>query len=318
MSGNTLILPAIAAIIVFLLYMLAMQMTNRQDTTRERLRRLAGPQEENKEKEVEAIDPLHQEQEMSPLAALLNGLMRAVGIDTETFRKNAQLRFYRSGIISLDGPVYYLFFKRIGFIFFLMLAFWISSKAGTGMHRIIYYMIAGLTAFIGIMGPDMVLRNQREKREKVLQRSFPDALDLLLVCVESGLALDGALSRVCKELGRAHPEITQELNRTRLELTLLNDRAQALTNLSERTDMLAFRSLVTTLLQSEKFGTSLTDTLRVLSEDFRNTRLMLAEEKAGRLPVLMTIPLITLLLPALFLIIMGPAFIGVMKVIANM
>jgi tight adherence protein C len=87
--------------------------------------------------------------------------------------------------------------------------------------------------------------------------------------------------------------------------------------LAERTDMLAFRSLVTTLLQSEKFGTSLTDTLRVLSEDFRHTRLMLAEEKAGRLPVLMTIPLITLLLPALFLIIMGPAIINVLNVLAG-
>jgi len=190
--------------------------------------------------------------------------MRAIGINTEAFRKSSQLRFYRSGIISLNGPVYYLFFKRIGFLFFFALAIWIGSKAGTGMHRIMYYMIAGMTAFLGLMGPDMILRNQREKREKVLQRSFPDALDLLLVCVESGLALDGALSRVCKELGRAHPEITLELNRTRLELTLLNDRSQALTNLSERTDMLAFRTLVSTLLQSEKFGTSLTDTLRVL------------------------------------------------------
>ena len=172
-------------------------------------------------------------------------------------------------------------------------------------------MTAGFVVILGIMGPDMYLRNAREKREKILTRSFPDALDLLLVCVESGLALDGALARVCKELGRAHPAITQELNRTRLELTLLNDRAQALANLSERTDMLAFRSLVTTLLQSEKFGTSLTDTLRVLSEDFRNTRLMIAEDKAGRLPVLMTIPLITLMMPALFLIILGPAIINV-------
>jgi tight adherence protein C len=105
-----------------------------------------------------------------------------------------------------------------------------------------------------------------------------------------------------------------ELNRTRIELTLLNDRNQALSNLAERTDMLSFRTLVTTLLQSERFGTSLTDTLRVLSEDARNTRLMMAETIAGRLPVLMTIPMIVLMMPALFIVILAPA---VMKTLAS-
>jgi tight adherence protein C len=316
-SGSPFILPAVAAIIVFVLYMIAMQLTSKQDTTRERMRRLVSTGIVEEKPAESAPDPLREVQEMSGLATVLDQLMRAIGINTEAFRKSSQLMFYRSGIHSLSGPVYYLFFRRIGFIVFLGLAYMIASNAGTGMHRIMYYMVAGISIFLGLLGPDTYLRNEREKREKVLQRSFPDALDLLLVCVESGLALDGALARVCKELGRAHPVITHELNRTRLELTLLNDRTQALTNLAERTDMLAFRSLVTTLLQSEKFGTSLTETLRVLSEDFRNTRLMLAEEKAGKLPVLMTIPLITLMMPALFLIILGPAIINVMHAVGG-
>jgi Flp pilus assembly protein TadB len=313
-SGNAFILPAIAAIVVFMLLMVLMQMSNKQESTRERVRRMVGPDQQPQEKQPESIpDPLRQDQEMTGLATALDAFMRAIGIDTEKFRKNSHLRFQRSGVTSLSAPVYFLFFKRIGCFFFFAMAFMIFSHAGTGLHRMMYFTVSGISVFLGLLGPDTYLRNERDKREKILQRSFPDALDLLLVCVESGLALDGSLSRVCKELGRAHPAITHELNRTRLELTLLNDRAQALTNLSERTDMLAFRSLVTTLLQSEKFGTSLTETLRVLSEDFRNTRLMLAEEKAGKLPVMMTIPLITLMMPALFLIILGPAIINIMK-----
>jgi len=315
MTGN-LILPSIVAIAAFLLCMVVMQVMGRRESARERLQRFtsggaAAPQENDLE------DPLRQNQDMSPLAVVLEQVMRLIGINTEAYRKNTQMRFYRAGIQSLDGPIYFLFFKRIGFLLFLAMAFMFISKGGTGTTRLLHWMIAILLAAIGLLGPDLLLTNRREKREKILQRSFPDALDLLLVCVESGLALDGALSRVCKELGRAHPDITLELNRTRLELTLLNDRAQALANLAERTDMLAFRSLVTTLLQSEKFGTSLTDTLRVLSEDFRHTRLMLAEEKAARLPVLMTIPLILLLIPALFLIILGPAMINVMHAMAG-
>jgi tight adherence protein C len=315
MNGTAFILPTLAAITVFLIYTLAMHMTSRGESTSDRVRRMtsAPPQPQEEEKVNEVIDPLRQEADPSALAIVLDRLMNLVGINTEKFKKNVQLQFYQAGITSPNAPIYYLFFKRIGFVIFLAVAFFFASKGGTGMERIKHYLLALIFGYLGVMGPNMLIKNSRQKREKVLQRSFPDALDLLLVCVESGLALDGALSRVCKELGRAHPEITLELNRTRMELTLLNDRATALGNLAARTNMLCFRSLVTTLLQSEKFGTSLTDTLRVLSEDFRHTRLMLAEEKAGRLPVLMTIPLITLLIPALFLIILGPAVINVMS-----
>lgn len=107
--------------------------------------------------------------------------------------------------------------------------------------------------------------------------------------------------------------MTEELNRTRLELALLNDRIRALMNLGDRTDLAAIRSVVSALIQSEKFGTSLSDTLRVLSVEFRLFRLTAAETKAARLPAMMTVPLMVLLMPALFIIILGPAIVGVMK-----
>jgi len=318
MSDAGLILPITIGIIVFLLCMIVFFFTNKEGSTRERLRRMVNStaptelQKQEEAKEEPPAEPLRSDQDLSGPAIFCDQILRLMGIDTNSFRKTSQLRFYRAGLNSPDAPIYFLFFKRIGFVSLLIAAFWIFTITASGSTWLLYKLIAFILAVLAIWGPEMLIRNMQEKRQKILLRSFPDALDLLLVCVDSGLALDGALARVCKELRRARPEIAQELNRTRMELTLLNDRTQALNNLSERTDMIAFRSLVATLLQSERFGTSLTDTLRVLSEDYRNSRLMLAEEKAGRLPAIITIPLIAFLVPALFLIILGPAILQVM------
>jgi tight adherence protein C len=172
-------------------------------------------------------------------------------------------------------------------------------------------LAGGFLMFVGLFGANLFITNSRQKRQKKLLRSFPDGLDLMVVCVESGLALDAAINRVADELGGAHPLFAKELGKTRLELALLNNRSQALMNFANRVDLVAYRSLVAALIQTEKFGTNLTDTLRVLSTDYRQTRLMLAEEKAGRLPALMAVPLILFLLPALFLIILGPAVVRV-------
>jgi len=319
MSSTALIIPAIVAIVVFLIYMVVIQFFGKQETVRDRMQRMTLGETNNfaatqQQAEADQGDPLYSEQEYSGLGVLFHSLLNLIGVDVEDFRKKSQLRFYRAGLNSPNAAIYYLFFKRIGMVIFLIIAVILVLTVADN-NKMLHYAVAVILVVLAFFGADMYIQNERTKREKILQRSFPDALDLLLVCVESGLALDGALSRVCKELGRARPEITQELNRTRLELTLLNNRPQALTNLAERTDMMAFRSLSMTLLQSERFGTSLTDTLRVLSEDYRNTRLMIAEDKAGRLPVMMTVPLIVLMMPALFLIILGPAIIKVLAII---
>lgn len=306
MLSTSIIFPTIVALIIFILSFGVLQRIGRQETMQERIKRLAGSDAEATLENIE--ESLRLEPDNSPLALFLSQIVRLTGVNPKTYHHEHHLRFYRAGLLSSDATIYYLFCKRILVFVLLLLALFILTRPVVGkLDTLMHYIIGGLILIAAVFGPDLYISNRAQKRQKILQRSFPDALDLLLVCVESGLALDGALARVCRELGRAHPEITQELNRTRLELTLLNDRTQALTNLAERTDLMAFRSLIAALLQSERFGTSLTETLRVLSEDYRNTRLMLAEEKAGRLPVLITIPLILLLLPALFLIICGPA-----------
>jgi tight adherence protein C len=159
----------------------------------------------------------------------------------------------------------------------------------------------------------MYVGNLKKKRQQVLLNSFPETLDLLLVCIEAGLGLDAALSRVCRELRGMHPDVVAEFDRTRLELTMLNDRTRALQNLGDRTEVVPFKSLVSSLIQTEQFGTSLVDTLRVLAEEQRLTRLYTAEQKAARIPVLITIPLILFIMPAFIMIIIGPPIIRVMS-----
>lgn len=306
----SLVLAGIVAAITFTAYMALDSYIRRRKQSATLKGRIVG--EHSEVSMYEGDETLHtMEEEKSPTALLLESMLSMVGVDTDAVLEFLEKRFGHAGLASTNGPVYYLFMQRIGSVFFVLLSipFFNSSADGTKYYGDIF--IGLLLVVIGIFGPYLLLENLIQKRKKTLTRSFPDALDLLLVCVESGLALDASLGRVCKELDRAHPEVTKELNRTRLELALLNDRSQALMNMGERTNLVPFRSLAAALVQTEKFGTNLSDTLRVLSDDYRQTRLLMAEQKANRLPALITIPLITLLMPAFILIILGPAIVRV-------
>jgi tight adherence protein C len=307
---SAIILAVLAAIIVFCSYLMVDRYfaeKRRKESVRARL----APDGSNIGQGYEEAPPALNGDPSEQAQKLLK-MLHALGINTDAAVRKLDISFARAGVNSPDGPVYYLFFQRICALGLLMVALVIFMRAAQADSKLLLYCIGGITAGVALFGPKLYLQNMIDKRKKILQRAFPDTLDLLLICVESGLALDAALTRVCNELGHAYPEMTAELNRTRLELALINDRVRALINLGERTDMTAFRSLISALIQSERFGTSLTDTLRVLSEDFRLERLASAEAKAARLPVLMTIPLIFLLMPALFIVVLGPAAVKVL------
>ncbi|MCU0947084.1 MAG: type II secretion system F family protein [Porphyrobacter sp.] len=159
----------------------------------------------------------------------------------------------------------------------------------------------------GYKGPELYLTNQATKRTKEIQKGLPDALDLLVICAEAGLTVDAAFNRVARELGRAYPELGDEFALTAIELSFLNERRMAFNNLAYRVNLESVKGVVTTMIQTEKYGTPLASALRVLSSEFRNERMMRAEEKAARLPAIMTIPLIMFILPCLFVVILGPA-----------
>lgn len=175
-----------------------------------------------------------------------------------------------------------------------------------------------LAVCIGFYAPDLFVRNATDKRQKAIQKGLPDALDLMIICAEAGLSLDAALTRVAGEMDRACPEIADELGLSAVELGFLPDRRQALHNLAKRCPMPSIRSVVNTLSQTERYGTPLSKALRVLSNEFRNERMMKAEEKAARLPAILTIPMIVFILPALFIVLAGPAALSVLDSLRQM
>ncbi len=188
----------------------------------------------------------------------------------------------------------------IGVILFYV----IEIKPDWQMKRV---MAMGALIFGGYKGPELYLGNIAKKRTDLIRKGLPDALDLLVICAEAGLTVDAAFNRVAKELGRAYPELGDEFALTAIELSFLNERRKAFENLAYRVQLESVKGVVTTMVQTEKYGTPLASALRVLSGEFRNERMMRAEEKAARLPAIMTIPLIMFILPVLFIVILGPA-----------
>jgi tight adherence protein C len=174
-----------------------------------------------------------------------------------------------------------------------------------------------VSVFLSYKGPELYLSNKATKRTKEIQKGLPDALDLLVICAEAGLTVDAAFNRVAKELGRAYPELGDEFALTAIELSFLNERRMAFNNLAYRVNLEAVKGVVTTMIQTERYGTPLASALRVLSAEFRNERMMRAEEKAARLPAIMTVPLIVFILPTLFVVILGPAACSISDNLVN-
>jgi tight adherence protein C len=174
------------------------------------------------------------------------------------------------------------------------------------------YLVLGVGVVLGLFGTDLLVKNAGDNRIKKLTRALPDALDLMVICAEAGLSLEASIKRVGQEMASVSPEMSEEFLLTAIELNFLPDRARALQNLARRTDLPKLRALVNSLIQSERFGTPLANSLRVLSAEFRNERMMTAEEKAAKLPAIMTIPMIVFILPSLFIVIIGPVILHVL------
>ena len=223
--------------------------------------------------------------------------------------KKTQLKLMQAGIRTKDLAFFIIFARFIlpvvlGLTAVTMIYFLDYFPEWSWWRR--YMTVAG-TLVGAYKAPDIWLKNRVTKRSHAVRKGLPDALDLLVICAEAGLTVDAAFARVAKELGKAYPELGDEFGLTAIELGFLNERRNAFENLANRVDLEAVRGVVTTMIQTEKYGTPLASALRVLSAEFRNERMMRAEEKAARLPAIMTVPLILFILPTLFIVILGPA-----------
>lgn len=169
-------------------------------------------------------------------------------------------------------------------------------------------------AFIGVSGPNIVLEKIKENRLKKLRNGFPDALDLLVVCVEAGLGLGAAIDRVARDLEVSHAELAEELRLVNVEMRAGVERPAALKNLAARSGLADIRGLVGLLVQTMRFGTSIADALRVYSEEFRDKRMQKAEEQAAKIGTKLIFPLVTCLFPAFFIVAVGPAALRMITV----
>jgi tight adherence protein C len=223
--------------------------------------------------------------------------------------KAAQVKLMQAGIRSKDAAIAVIFGRLMLPVIFgigaVVMIYLVQFWPEWGPFK--KFAVTAGTLIGSYKAPDIFLKNKIKKRSDAVRKGLPDALDLLVICAEAGLTVDAAFGRVARELGKGYPELGDEFLLTSIELGFLTERRQAFENLAMRVDLDAVRGVVTTMIQTEKYGTPLASALRVLSAEFRNERMMRAEEKAARLPAIMTVPLILFILPTLFIVILGPA-----------
>jgi tight adherence protein C len=169
-------------------------------------------------------------------------------------------------------------------------------------------------SYLGLYAPNLYVRNLLQKRQTSIRRAWPDALDLMLICVESGMSAESAFRKVSEEIGAQSIALAEELTLTTAELSYLQDRRQAYENLAQRTGLDSVKAVMTSLIQAERYGTPLGTALRVLSQESRDQRMTEAEKKAAALPPKLTVPMILFFLPVLFAVIIGPAAIQIMHI----
>jgi tight adherence protein C len=243
------------------------------------------------------------------MADKVRNLLSSLKMLQESQVVKAQAKLMQAGVRSKDLAFVVIFARLVLPIVFgigiITLVYVVDYFPTWGAFKK-YGLVAGVI-ILAYKSPDLWLKNKVQKRTHAIRKGLPDALDLLVICAEAGLTVDASFGRVARELGKAHPELGDEFALTSIELGFLTDRRLAFENLARRIDLDSVRGVVTTMIQTEKYGTPLASALRVLSAEFRNERMMRAEEKAARLPAIMTVPLILFILPVLFIVILGPA-----------
>ena len=220
-----------------------------------------------------------------------------------------------AGFRSNEAIGIYVLAKFLGPVIIVLLAFMLyyATPALQNLSPLLKFSMLGLAAFVGIALPDSIINFMGRSRQAKIQGALPDALDLMVICTEAGLALEPTFERVAQEMLSTNKEISEELNLTAVELSIMPERSEALNNLLRRTDVPAIESVVSTLNQTERYGTPLAQSFRVLSSDFRDARLLMAEEKAAKLPATLTVPMIGFIFPCLFAVLLGPAVIQTMN-----
>ena len=230
-------------------------------------------------------------------------------------QEEAREKLVQAGFRGQAPYVAFLFFRLVTpVVMFLAALFYMFLVLKLDQPAMVKIGICLGAAYVGMQVPYFFLKNQIQKRQLSVRRAFPDALDLLLICVESGMSIEAAFRKVSQEIGSQSIPLAEELTLTTAELSYLQDRKMAYENLAKRTDLEGVKAVCMALAQSERYGTPLGQTLRVMAQENRDMRMSEAEKKAAALPPKLTVPMILFFLPVLFIVILGPAAIRVMAI----
>lgn len=238
--------------------------------------------------------------------ALFYRLQRLAGETSLSARNLTQ----QAGMRSPSAPIIYLVSRIVLPLVFVALAMlFISISDKELKHGLILLILASLALF-GFFLPRILVKNTADKRQQEISLSFPDALDMMLICVQGGIGIEAAINRIADTVSEHSEALAEEMGILSAELGMLNDRKAAFQGFAMRVGSGAARSFATAMLQAEQYGTSVSKAIRVLADESREMRMATAEQKAASLPPKLTVPMILFFLPALFIVILGPAFLG--------
>jgi tight adherence protein C len=237
---------------------------------------------------------------------IVKALNLAQMLDTEDLRD----RLKRAGLRGQSPLIAFMFFRVAApALFFIVAAFYLFVLKWLDYPPLIKLMMCFAAAFVGSYAPSLFIENLIQKRQQSIKLAFPDALDMLLICVQSGMSVEAAFGKVSKEVANQSLELAEELSLTTAELSYLQDRRQAFDNLGKRTGIPGVKAVTTALVQAERYGTPVGQALRVMAKENRDIRQSEAEKKAASLPPKLTVPMVVFFLPVLFVIILFPAAI---------
>jgi len=230
--------------------------------------------------------------------------------DSKTKLKFMRAGLYKKNILSIFWGTKILVATLLPMVFLIL-----SVVISNNMTPVLILLLVIIFVLLGLILPDLWLSLKTRRREKKIERGLPDALDLLVVCVEAGMGLDAAIHQVGQEIGTSHPELGEELKLVNLELRAGKSRQNALRNLGERTGLENVKSLVTLLVQTDRFGTSVAQALRIYSDSFRTARYQQAEEVAAKMGTKLIFPLVLFIFPSLFVVILAPSMIQIYRIL---
>src|SRR5215467_6782411 len=304
----TMLFAAVAAAATVLTLAMPLVMVNPLD---KRMRAVALEREKIRQRERERMAQENQKVKLRQTPKqYVQAIVDRFNLSKWVGQEEARLKLVQAGYRGQAPYVTYLFVRMVTPVaLFLFTLFYLFVVLKLDHPATIKLGICIASAYVGMQLPLLLLKNKIQRRQLSIKRAFPDTLDLLLICVESGMLIEAAFRKVSDEVGTQSVALAEELTLTTAELSYLPDRRAAYENLAKRTDLDGVKSVCMALQQSERYGTPMAHTLRVMSQENRDMRMSEAEKKAAALPPKLTVPMIVFFLPVLFVVILGPAAI---------